>query len=428
MTIMSPISIFQTDYYTAEFMKSMQDFSSLAGVLKDLSTEKMYDSPMEIMRFLNMIQLLNESSLGISRSIDNEEMLYDCYQQTYMQDNEPPSLTQIQRTIHILQRNNWLTKHSHQIKLMDRGKRMMNELIRMMNDSLAYYLQDDISRLLFQAKRDAEISAAYDDKGICSGNKIASMIYHIEKTIQQLEARQLEFFTDCNALSQLEKIHQLLTELDQKITERLQQLQTVQTNTQMIQLMHRSKEMLATGTTLSIGILTKYVRFVSMQQTPTANIISPEKLHHFILSMYEPPIHTNIPTAHDIFSFMEQNQYKDEALDGLWLPVKFATPINNINITEAIHYLETYEPKLDTNITPYEEPIYREYETTGHTIETVCNEASRKMTKSEMDRNKIEHYQKQHSETKIEELIVHASSDEWFDAILSMLSLSSLTI
>ena len=176
----------------------------------------MYDSPMEIIRFLNIIQLLNTASLGIGDPIDHEDTLYYRYRHTYGNDSEPPTLQYIQRVLHILERNNWVVKQTRQIKLMDRGKRMMDGLIRMGNDALAYYLQDDIGRSLFQARRDAEISAAYDDKGISGGNKIASMIYNVEQAVEQLENRQLEFLVDRNALPQLEKINQLMLGLEEK--------------------------------------------------------------------------------------------------------------------------------------------------------------------------------------------------------------------
>jgi len=149
----SPISIFTGNYQAAEFMKSMRDLASLAGVLKELSTEKMYDSPMEIIRFLNVIQLINEASLGIKDPIDNEEVLYYRYQSTYLEDEEPPTIQQIARMLSILERNNWVVKQTRQIKLMDRGKRLMDGLIRMGNDALAYYLQDDIGRSLFHFRR-----------------------------------------------------------------------------------------------------------------------------------------------------------------------------------------------------------------------------------------------------------------------------------
>lgn len=73
--------------------------------------------------------------------------------------------------------------------MRDVGKRMMDALIRLANDSLAYYMHDDIGRSLFQARRDAELSEAYDDHGISGGNKIASMIRNVENAIQLMKER-----------------------------------------------------------------------------------------------------------------------------------------------------------------------------------------------------------------------------------------------
>lgn len=423
----APISIFHSDYFSAEFMKSMRDLASLSAVLKDLSTEKMYDSPMGIIRFLNIIQLLNTASLGIGDPIDHEDTLYYRYRHTYGNDSEPPTLQYIQRVLHILERNNWVVKQTRQIKLMDRGKRMMDGLIRMGNDALAYYLQDDIGRSLFQARRDAEISAAYDDKGISGGNKIASMIYNVEQAVEQLENRQLEFLADRNALPQLEKINQLMLGLEEKMTERLAQFQTIEESLVMSDLMHRGTAAITKGTTLSLSVLTKYVRFVTMQLTPMEEAISPEKVRNFILAMYNPPLHSNIPTAHDIFSFMEQNQYEEETFDGMWMPVKFAAPIGHQDINDAIHYLATYEPKREGDIIDREEPEYREVEMVGDSIEEMFDQAAWQMTKAQIDTTKIENYLDDHGESEIEELIVQASSNKWHDAVLSMLAVSALT-
>lgn len=427
MGVKEPISIFTSDYQTAEFMKSMRDLASLAGVLKELSTEKMYDSPIETIRFLNVIQLINEASLGIKDAIDNEEVLYYRYQSTYPQDNEPPTLAQITRMLTILERNNWIVKQSRQIKMRDRGKNLMDGLIRMGNDALAYYLQDDIGRSLFQARRDAEISAAYDDQGISGGNKIASMIYNVEEAIKQLEERQLELLADRNALPQLEKINQLMLELETKLNERLQQFGTVEESTKMSDLMRRGTAAISKGTSLSLSLLTKYIRFVNMQLTPTANTISPEKVRQFILAMHSPEANTNIPTAHDILSFMEQNQYEEEGMDGLWVPVKFAAPIGPQDITDAVHYLQTYEPKLEKLMSHQLEHTYEETEMDIRPIKDALQDASWKMTQSLIDTERIEHYLSEHGETEMEELIVESSSNKWHDAILSLLAVSALT-
>lgn len=422
-----PISIFTSEYQTAEFMKSMRDLASLAGVLKELSTEKMYDAPIEIIRFLNVIQLLNEASLGIKDSIDNEEVLYYRYQSTYLEDKEPPTIQQISKMLTILERNNWVMKQARQIKLMDRGKRLMDGLIRMGNDALAYYMHDDIGRSLFQARRDAEISEAYDDRGVSGGNKIASMIYNVEEAIAQLEERQLELLADRNALPQLEKINQLMIELETKLTERLQQFKTVEESLVMSDLMRRGTAAISKGTSLSLSLLTKYIRFVNMQLTPTANRISPEKVRHFILAMYAPETHPNTPTAHDILSFMEQDIYEEESMDGLWIPVKFAAPIGPQDIADAIHYLETYEPKLEDPIEPQQELTYEEAEIDDRPLAEVMQDASWKMTKSLIDTERIENYLEEHGETEIEQLIVESSTNKWHDAILSLLAISALT-
>lgn len=427
MDVKEPISIFTSDYQTAEFMKSMRDLASLAGVLKELSTEKMYDSPIETIRFLNVIQLINEASLGIKDAIDNEEVLYYRYQSTYLQDNDPPTLAQITRMLMILERNNWIVKQSRQIKMRDRGKNLMDGLIRMGNDALAYYMQDDIGRSLFQARRDAEISAAYDDQGISGGNKIASMIYNVEEAIKQLEERQLELLADRNALPQLEKINHLMQELETKLNERLQQFGTVEESTKMSDLMRRGTAAISKGTSLSLSLLTKYIRFVNMQLTPTANTISPEKVRQFILAMHSPEANPNIPTAHDILSFMEQNQYEEEAMDGLWVPVKFAAPIGPQDITDAIHYLQTYEPKLEKPISHQPEPEYEETEMDVRPIKEALEEVSWKMTQSLIDTERIENFLSEHGETEMEELIVESSSNRWHDAILSLLAVSALT-
>lgn len=72
---------------------------------------------------------------------------------------------------------------------MDVGKRMIDVLIRLANDSLAYYMQDEITRSLYQANRDADLSEAYDDKGVSGGNKLASMIKNVEEAVERLKER-----------------------------------------------------------------------------------------------------------------------------------------------------------------------------------------------------------------------------------------------
>lgn len=420
------VSIFHTSMNAPELKMTMRDFASLAGVLKELGTEQIYESPIDIMRFLNIIQLLHEASLGITDPIENVEMIYYRYQHTYL-DNEPPDIKYINHIIHILDKNNWLTKQTRQIKLLSRGKRMMDALIRLANDSLAYYLEDDIGRSLFQARRDAEISEAYDDNGISGGNTIASMIMNVEEAIEKLEERQLEYLADRNALPQLEVIHKLMLELETKMKERLAQFQTVEDSLVMSELIQRGVTTITKGTALSLGVLTKYIRFITMQNTPKGNTISPERIRNFIINMYNPPVDSNIPNAHEIFSFMEQETYENESMDGIWIPVKFASQIGATDILDAIDYLETYEPRVNDPLDDEEEVDYIEEEISGSSVDQLFEQASWQMTKAVIDTEKIEEYLTDHGEVELEELIVEASSTNWGDAIRSLLAVSALS-
>lgn len=420
------VSIFQTDMNAPELKRTMRDFASLAGVLKELGTEQIYESPIDIMRFLNIIQLLHEASLGITDQIDSVETIYYRYKNTYS-DFDPPDIKRLNHIIYILEKNSWLTKQSKQIKLLSRGKRMMDALIRLANDSLAYYLEDDIGRSLYQARRDAEISEAYDDRGISGGNTIASMIMNVEEAIDKLEERQLEYLADRNALPQLEIIHRLMLELETIMKERLAQFQTVEDSLVMSELVQRGVTAITKGTALSLGVLTKYIRFITMQRTPTGNTISPEKIRNFIINMYNPPVDSNIPNTHEIFSFMEQETYESESLDGIWMPVKFASPIGATDILDAIDYLEKYEPRVNDPIDEVDDVEYIEEEISGNSVDELFKKASWQMTKAVIDTETIEDYLSTNGETELEELIVEASSSNWGDAIRNLLAVSALS-
>ena len=88
--------------------------------------------------------------------------------------------------------------------------------------------------------------------------------------------------------------------------------------------MQKGTGALTEGTSLSLGMINKYLQFMNVQQTPLKTTISPEKVRTFITKMFNPPPESEIPNAHQLFSFMDQGQYEGEELDGIWMPVKYA--------------------------------------------------------------------------------------------------------
>ncbi|MBO0959663.1 hypothetical protein J1P26_08005 [Neobacillus sp. MM2021_6] len=419
------ISIFQSTGSAPEIMQSMKDISSLAGVLSDLGAQNFFQTPGEILRFLRIIQLLNEEALGLDDPIENEETVYYRYRNRY-DDTDPPSKKRVEQIITVLVKNNWISKQTRKIKMRDVGKRMMDALIRLANDSLAYYMNDDIGRSLFQARRDAEISEAYDDNGISGGNKIASMIRNVENAIALLRERELEMLADRNALPQLELIHQLMNELEVKLEERFRQFQTVEDSLVLTDLMQRGTAVLAEGTNLSLGMINKYVKFTNMQKTPLTSTIQPEKVRAFISKMFDPPLDSDIPNAYQLLSFMEQNQYEEEALDGLWIPVKFAAPLSPNAIEEATRYLETYEPAVDPIIDEEEATEYSSEELSEDELESLMGESNWLLTKNMIDTTAIEAFFEKQEEAPLEQVIIEATTDQWSDAINALTAISAL--
>lgn len=419
------VSIFKTEQDKPEMQRAMRDIISLAGVMKDLSTEAVFASPLEMLRFLRIIELIHEESYGLAERIDHAETLYYRYLGRY-KDTEPPTKSRVKQIVNVLATNNWVSKQTEQIKMTSVGKRMMDALTRLANDSLAYYLEDDIGRSLFQARRDAEISEAYDDKGISGGNRIASMIRNVEEAIDQLKTRELELLADRHALPQLQLIHTLMEDLEGKLEERLNQFKTIEDSLVLSQLMQKGTGALTEGTSLSIGMINKYLQFMNVQQTPLQTEISPEKVRTFITKMFNPPAESDVPHAHQLFSFMEQGQYEGEELDGMWVPIKYASPLSYEEIDKGISYLENYEPAIEPI---EEEEIETNFEETTFDVETIdelMDDASWLITKATIDTEKIEDYLEETKEADIEEVMIETSTSSWSDAIRQLLGMSAL--
>ena len=421
----SIVSIFQANESAPEVLQSMLDVASLSGVLGELSSQNSFQSPVEILRFLRIIQLINEEALGLDDPIENAETVYYRYRNRY-RDPEPPTKKRVEQVITILVKYNWISKQSRRLKMRDAGKRMMDALIRLANDSLAYYMHDDIGRSLFQARRDAELSEAYDDRGISGGNKIASMIRNVENAGGLLKERELEMLADRSALPQLELIHKLMQELDGKLQERIKMFQTVEESLVISDLMQKGTAVLAEGTNLSLGMINKYLKFTSMQKTPFSLTIQPEKVREFIVKMYNPPLESDVPNVYQLFSFMEQGQYEDEALDGIWIPVKFAPPISALALDEALDYIEFYEPMVVPLNEMEEEVLYNAEEISEDQLEELMGEAKWMLTKSMIRTQEIEDFFQTHEEAPMEQVVIEATSEQWGDAINALTAISAL--
>ena len=421
----SLISIFDVEEEKPELLQSLRDIAALAGVLEDLSDQQPFEAPKNVLRFMRVLHLINQEALGISEPIEDEETLFYRYRHTYGYDDEM-SMEYMKHLIYVLGKYNWITKTTKRMKMRDLGKRLMDVLIRLANDSLAYYMNDDVARTLFQAKRDAEISEAYDDKGISGGNKLASMIKNVEEAILLLRERELEYLADRNALSQVEVIHHLMKELEAKMKERIAKFETFDQELVFASLRQRGITAISEGTKISIGTINKILKFTHLQETDFIEMIQPDLLRNFIVQSFDPPLGSDIPNAHQILSFMEQGQYEDEELDGMWAPVKFASPLSPAAIAEGIDYIENYEP-VTGEIEEHEELIFQDIdEIMEEQLDEIMGDSKWQMTKHMIRTEEIENYLDEKIEAGLDELVIEVGSDKWSDMLNSLLGVSAL--
>lgn len=421
----SLISIFEMNEDKPELLQSMRDVAELAGVLNELSDSESFQSPFYVLRFLRVLNMINQEALGMSALIENEEMLFYRYRHTYSYDDDM-TIKYMKRLIYVLGKHNWITKTAKQIKMRDVGKRLMDTLIRLANDSLAYYMNDDVARSLFQAKRDAELSEAYDDKGISGGNKLASMIKNVEEATELLKERELEYLADRHALTQVEVIHELMQELEGKMRERLEKFETFDQELVLASIKQRGTTAISEGTKISLGTINKILKFAHLQETDFIASIQPDLFRDFIKKSFHPTIGSDIPDAHQILSFMEQDQYENEALDGLWAPVKFASPLSPEAIDIGIDYIENYEPNVGTIEEDIEEDFPEMEEVEEQQIEELMGDAKWQMTKHLIHTESIEDYLEQVEEAGLDELVIKAGSSKWSDVLNSLIGVSAL--
>nr|WP_234397021.1 hypothetical protein [Bacillus massiliglaciei] len=421
----SLISIFNIEMEKPELHQTMRDMAALAGVLNELSDKESFQAPTNVFRFLRVLYLINQEALGMTDPIENEDTLFYRYRHTFGSAEEV-TIEYVKHLIYVLGKFNWITKTTKRIKMRDLGKRMMDVLIRLANDSLAYYMNDDVARSLFQAKRDAEISEAYDDKGISGGNKLASMIKNVEEAILLLAERELEYLADRNALSQVEIIHHLMKELETKMVERLAKFETFDQELVFASVKQRGMTAISAGTKISLGTINKILKFAHIQESDFIETIQPELLRNFIEKSFDPAIGSDIPNAHQILSFMEQGQYEDEDLDGLWVPVKFASHLSPQAIEEGIDYVEHYQPITDEIEEVLEEEFRDIDEIMEDNLEEVMGDSKWQMTKQMIHTEHIEKYLEEIEEAGLDELVIQAGSNKWSDVLNGLIGVSAL--
>ncbi|WP_332310138.1 hypothetical protein [Brevibacillus parabrevis] len=414
------ISIFDTEPTSHLLKEALRDIIKLSGVLSEL--REYFEEPIKVLQILKVIHLINEAALGLEEPLEDRDALYYRYRNRNGSDPE----ISLDKILNVLEKFNWIVRTKHRITMMDVGKRMMDMLVRLANDSLAYYMQDEVARSLFQAQRDADLSEAYDDKGISGGNRLASMIRNVEEAVAKLKERQLEFLADRHALPQVQIIVELMNELNARLNERMNKYQTFEEGMKLAPLLKKGTDIMFEGTQISLGTLNKILKFAHLQKTEVGEDINPLLFRNFIIHSFYKRMDTDLPNGTEILSFMEQNRAESERLDGLWIPVKFASPIDYSQIAATVDYLEHYTPSTES----VEERLDHTFEPITEWTEEEMNEQlgnlQWQMTKMQICTEDVERVLEQKEAVGLEELVWEAGSERWADALNALLAVSAL--
>ncbi|WP_232101865.1 hypothetical protein [Paenibacillus sp. URB8-2] len=400
--------------------ESLRDLIKLAGVLTEL--REYFEEPLKVLEILKMLNLIQQEALGIDEPLEDADALFYRFRNRYGYEPEIP----MDRLLNVLQKYNWIIRGKRRLTMMDVGKRMMDMLIRLANDSLAYYMQDDVARALFQAKRDADLSEAYDDKGISGGNRLASMIRNATDAVDKLKERQLELLADRNALPQIRIIVDLMQELNTRMNERLNKFSTFEEGISFSPLLKKGTEIMLEGTHVSMGTLNKFLGFAHLQQTEIRSDISPQAIRQFIVNSFYKTADSELPNGHEILSFLEQDRVPGERMDGMWVPVQFASPVSNIQLADTVSYLESYVPSTEP-IREHLEPEYAEAEEwTEEEIGHHLAQIEWQLTKERIRTDEAERILHERESVGLEQLVLEAGSERWSDALNALLAVSAL--
>ncbi|RXZ79207.1 hypothetical protein EBB07_23800 [Paenibacillaceae bacterium] len=471
------ISIF--DDATPEQLQkeSLHDLVKLAGVMTEL--KDYFGEPLKILECLKVFNLLQREALGLDEPLEDGKALHDRF---LLQYGDEPAVP-LERMLNVLQKHGWVMRTKRKLLMMDVGKRSLDMLIRLANESLAYYMQDEVARLLFQANRDIDLLEMYDDKGISGGNRLASMISHVEDAVDKLQERQLELLADRYALPQIQLIVKLMKELSWRMDARIRQYAVSVSNTSNVPkvsntpnvpdvpkasntpkasdapsapkasnelnapsasdargsrnapsapdaslsaLLSKGAAVMAAGLQAALGTLNKYMKFAELQQGEVGQAISLQAIRQYIVHSYHKQPGSELPDGHEILSFMEQNREEGERLDGMWVPVQFAAPVSNQQIARVVSDLDSYIPST-ARIAKRPEPVYvKPEEWSEEEARAFEGQRQWQLTRSLIRTDAVEEVLENKRELELEELVMEAGSEQWADALNTLISVSAL--
>lgn len=206
------------DGEASETVDALKDLVMLAGVLRDMASERFWSEPRYVFDTLRAFELIRRSTFYEEEAVQGEDELSYRFQRAY---GEKPSID-IPRLVRLGRRNNWITTAANPpLKFTTPGRRMVGQLFRIANDSLFYYRRSPMLRDIYQAERDLQLARAYEDMGIGVHDTVASVMHNLENAVNDLRFMREKYVQDRKAVERYEAVIALVQMLERELEARM---------------------------------------------------------------------------------------------------------------------------------------------------------------------------------------------------------------
>ncbi len=300
---------------------ALKDLIMMAGVLKDLATERFWDDTHCVYDTMRVFDLLLKGTFYEEQAIQGDQELVYRFQKEY---GVHPSID-IQRLVRLGRRYNWVTDpHNPPLKFTGTGKRMVSQLFRLANDSLVYHSQAPELKEIYQAERDLQLALAYEDIGVGKHDTIASVLNNIENAINDLRYMREKYIQDRRALEKYQTAVLLLDMLEKELEKRFAGLDGL--IDRKLERQHRHSATLFYRLLQELSALLGENAYLSQLEVGRKIMrVDREKFIQYLVDAYAGTLKGLALPPLQILEYQEEGVYSGEGEDdddvfGLWLP------------------------------------------------------------------------------------------------------------
>ena len=197
-------------------IEALKDMIMFAGLLRELGSESFWAEPRYALDTLRTFELIRRSTFYEEDAVYAEEELVHRFSNTY---SEPT--VDVVKLVRVGRRFNWITSDANPpLRLTIIGKRLVNHLFRIANDSFFYHQQSPGLKDIYQAKRDLDLAKAYEDIGIGRNDTVASVLHNLENAYNDLRYQHDKYIDERKVLEKYESVVSLVELLENELTQR----------------------------------------------------------------------------------------------------------------------------------------------------------------------------------------------------------------